>query len=70
MCGIAGYIGETKNPSECLAKMAQAINHRGPDSNGIWTDFKQIGLAHTDYQYLTLVMLVINQCIPFQVIMC
>ena len=54
MCGIAGYIGETKNPSECLAKMAQAINHRGPDSNGIWTDFKQIGLAHTRLSILDL----------------
>ena len=54
MCGIAGYIGETKNPSECLAKMAQAINHRGPDNNGIWTDFKQIGLAHTRLSILDL----------------
>jgi asparagine synthetase B (glutamine-hydrolysing) len=35
MCGIAGYIGEIKNPSDCLTKMAQAINHRGPDSNGL-----------------------------------
>ena len=54
MCGIAGYIGETKNPSECLVKMAQAINHRGPDSNGIWTDSEVIGLAHTRLSILDL----------------
>ena len=54
MCGIAGYIGEIKNPSDCLTKMAQAINHRGPDSNGIWTDHKGIGLAHTRLSILDL----------------
>ena len=40
MCGIAGYVGETPNPSNCLAKMAQAIDHRGPDNKGIWFDEK------------------------------
>lgn len=54
MCGIAGYVGETKNPSDCLAKMAKVINHRGPDSNGIWTDQKRIGLAHTRLSILDL----------------
>ena len=42
MCGIAGYIGKTENPSDCLTKMAQAINHRGPDNSGIWTDEEEI----------------------------
>ena len=54
MCGIAGYIGETKNPSDCLTKMAQAINHRGPDSNGLWIDQEGIGLAHTRLSILDL----------------
>tara|TARA_B100000902_G_scaffold89785_1_gene93535 strand:- start:1776 stop:3695 length:1920 start_codon:yes stop_codon:yes gene_type:complete len=55
MCGIAGYVGETPNPSECLAKMAQAINHRGPDNRGIWSDEKaDIGLAHARLSILDL----------------
>ena len=54
MCGIAGYIGEIENPSDCLIKMAHAINHRGPDSNGIWTDQKEIGLAHSRLSILDL----------------
>ena len=29
MCGIAGYIGQISNPSDCLSQMAQAINRRG-----------------------------------------
>ena len=53
MCGIAGYIGEIKNPSDCLIKMALAINHRGPDSNGIWTDQNKLALHTLDCQYLT-----------------
>ena len=54
MCGIAGYIGEIKNPSDCLTKMAQAINHRGPDSNGLWIGQEGIGLAHTRLSILDL----------------
>ena len=54
MCGIAGYIGKIENSSDCLTKMAQAINHRGPDNSGIWTDEKEIGLAHTRLSILDL----------------
>ena len=55
MCGIAGYVGETPNPSDCLTKMAQAINHRGPDNKGIWSDEKaDIGLAHARLSILDL----------------
>ena len=54
MCGIAGYIGEIENPSNCLIKMVHAINHRGPDSNGIWADQKEIGLAHSRLSILDL----------------
>ncbi|MEL1227187.1 MAG: asparagine synthase (glutamine-hydrolyzing), partial [Candidatus Neomarinimicrobiota bacterium] len=31
-----------------------AINHRGPDSNGIWTDQKEIGFAHSRLSILDL----------------
>ena len=54
MCGIAGYLGELRNPSDCLTKMVHAINHRGPDSNGIWVDQKEIGLAHSRLSILDL----------------
>ena len=55
MCGIAGYIGETPNPSDCLAKMAQELNHRGLDNKGIWSDEKaDIGLAHARLSILDL----------------
>ena len=55
MCGIAGYIGETPNPSDCLAKMAQALNHRGPNNKGIWLSEKaDIGLAHARLSILDL----------------
>ena len=55
MCGIAGYVGETLNPSDCLVKMAQALNHRGPNNKGIWSDEKaDIGLAHARLSILDL----------------
>ena len=38
MCGIAGYLGRTSNPIVSLNKMAEAINHRGPDNSGNWVD--------------------------------
>ena len=38
MCGIAGYVGVSENPSDCLTEMAKAIHHRGPDNMGIWSD--------------------------------
>ncbi len=47
MCGIAGIFN--LNGERCehnlLKKMADKIAHRGPDSEGFWTD-KNIGLAH------------------------
>ncbi|MDA9932373.1 asparagine synthase (glutamine-hydrolyzing), partial [Gammaproteobacteria bacterium] len=47
MCGIAGFVGLTQDPSHCLKEMVQAINHRGPDSHGVWlNEDMSIGLAH------------------------
>ncbi len=45
MCGVVGYVGQTKYPEICLKEMVNAINHRGPDNTGIWAD-SNIGLGH------------------------
>ena len=48
MCGIAGFMGEHKQPLDCLRAMTKAIDHRGPNDNGVWfNDEYSIGLAHT-----------------------
>ena len=47
MCGIAGILhfdGSVAEP-ERLRRMADAMAHRGPDGEGVWTDFG-VGLAH------------------------
>jgi len=44
MCGLAGFVGI--GDKECLSRMAQVLNHRGPDAHGIWFD-EHAGLAHT-----------------------
>ncbi len=48
MCGIVGYISESTGASTTLAcKMAQQIEHRGPDGAGTWVDQDAgIALAH------------------------
>ena len=45
MCGVVGFVGQTKYPEICLKEMVNAINHRGPDNTGIWVD-SNIGLGH------------------------
>jgi asparagine synthase (glutamine-hydrolysing) len=56
MCGIAGYASLLNNVNyEKLKTMTNVLNHRGPDSNGIWiSDSKHIGLAHTRLSILDL----------------
>ena len=55
MCGIAGYVGKTSYPYNCLDEMAKAINHRGPDDRGTWCDEGEgIGLAHARLSILDL----------------
>ncbi len=34
MCGIAGFVGEVKNPKKVLKQMTDRIKHRGPDAEG------------------------------------
>ena len=38
MCGICGFTGELENREDVLRKMTEAITHRGPDSDGFYTD--------------------------------
>jgi asparagine synthase (glutamine-hydrolysing) len=39
MCGIAGFVTTTSNPSDGVARrMADAIHHRGPDDSGYFRD--------------------------------
>lgn len=38
MCGFVGYINKEKDKKENIKKMADLIAHRGPDSEGYYTD--------------------------------
>ena len=38
MCGIVGFIDKSKNKKDTIKKMADLIKHRGPDSDGYYTD--------------------------------
>ena len=47
MCGISGLWTKGSPDPALLTRMADAIAHRGPDDQGIWTDPEAgIGLAH------------------------
>ncbi|HFD31150.1 MAG TPA: asparagine synthase (glutamine-hydrolyzing) [Gammaproteobacteria bacterium] len=48
MCGIAGIYDNTKNNTmlqNSVASMTALMNHRGPDSNGVWTN-NSLALGH------------------------
>lgn len=40
MCGICGFTGEIVDQSNIIHNMAEVITHRGPDSDGYYTDDK------------------------------
>jgi asparagine synthase (glutamine-hydrolysing) len=44
MCGIAGIIGPSAS-GEIAQKMAQALRHRGPDGEGLWSE-PGVALSH------------------------
>src|ERR1700735_1936766 len=44
MCGIAGIIGPSAT-GEIAQKMAQALRHRGPDGEGLWSE-PGVALSH------------------------
>ncbi|MCK5799023.1 MAG: asparagine synthase (glutamine-hydrolyzing), partial [Deltaproteobacteria bacterium] len=56
MCGICGYLsldGETRARRETVAKMTEAISHRGPDAQGLLVREK-IALGHARLSILDL----------------
>jgi len=47
MCGVAGIFSAERPDPALLARMADAVAHRGPDDQGVWTDDQAgVGLAH------------------------
>ena len=38
MCGICGFTGKLDKQKEVIGRMAEVITHRGPDSDGYYTD--------------------------------
>ena len=38
MCGICGFTGQVVNRDDVIRSMTQVITHRGPDSDGFFTD--------------------------------
>lgn len=56
MCGIAGILAPDARPLEpTLAAMAEALRHRGPDADGIWSDGDAgVGFAHRRLSILDL----------------
>lgn len=38
MCGIAGFMGQVENRTDVIRNMTEVITHRGPDSDGFFTD--------------------------------
>lgn len=38
MCGIAGFMGQVGNRADVIRNMTEVITHRGPDSDGFFTD--------------------------------
>lgn len=49
MCGIAGFLGFThlNQPAQILERMTAALQHRGPDAQGLWLNpDAQIALGH------------------------
>ena len=38
MCGLTGFIQSVPDPQSIVSRMADTLQHRGPDSGGIWCD--------------------------------
>src|SRR5262247_4182840 len=60
MCGIAGIIGQLGEPNRAaLARMSDAMVHRGPDASGTWVSAPDVSgwgalLAHRRLSILDL----------------
>jgi asparagine synthase (glutamine-hydrolysing) len=53
MCGIAGYFSNTGFFGDSIEKMTQRINHRGPNSQGVFKE-KSVALGHRRLSILDL----------------
>ncbi len=38
MCGICGFTGQIEDRDNVISRMTEVITHRGPDSDGVYTD--------------------------------
>ena len=38
MCGICGFTGQPEKREDIIQKMTEVITHRGPDSDGFFSD--------------------------------
>ena len=48
MCGFVGSIGRNSHDENCLKKMTDSLNHRGPDDNSYWIDhLSNFSFGHT-----------------------
>lgn len=55
MCGFAGFLSRDGVNESDLRQMVQAIRHRGPDDDGVWSDAAAgVGLAHVRLSILDL----------------
>lgn len=55
MCGISGFVSKISDPENLLNSMASTLDHRGPDSKGIWFDeYTGVGLAFSRLSILDL----------------
>ena len=45
MCGIAGFLDNTKGKKKIIKNMTDRISHRGPDAEGFYTD-EYVALGH------------------------
>ena len=51
MCGFVGFCSNREQKREIIEKMASAIIHRGPDSDGYYTD-DDIARIMADFEIL------------------
>ena len=46
MCGMSGIVNFNGVDPLAVSPLHQALSHRGPDANGLWSKDPQIVLAH------------------------
>ncbi len=54
MCGIAAFIGESKDGHRLVRELAKRLRHRGPDRIGFFSDELRVTFGHTRLRILDL----------------